>query len=228
MKLNDQGFRIVEMPPADPALLASFDNLPLDEYCGGKQRFHRFSQYKMTYIGDRWRFEVLPHRPLVQPKAYNVHSGGRFRHIDAIEVDPSVYLDAVVKGGQLDTRRAWHLDVNQYRVIANPEIEGVCVPEGAHQDGHSYVMIMVFRRRRITGAELALLPLDSKRPFFRTTIQENQAIILDDTRMRHDATNIEPAEASGSGYRDYFGTSLNPWEDRRYGPEFERRALAAV
>ncbi len=225
MRLSQDGFRIVDIPPANQILLDSFENLPLDEFCGGKQRFHRFSQYKVSFSDDRWQLEPLPHRPLVQGTQYNNRSGGLKRDIPPVQVDCSKWVDAAFKSLELDTGRSWHFDINQYRVISTPDIKGISVPEGAHQDGHHYVLIFVFRRHAITGSVLSLLPLNGEPPLLQQVIEENQVIALDDTRMKHDASPIQPI--SEYGYRDYFGTALNPWEERRYGEAFESQTLAA-
>ena len=43
--------------------------------------------------------------------------------------------------------------------------------------------------------------------------------------MWHDASPITSIDGS-LGYRDIWIVSINRWEDRRYGEEFERRAQA--
>lgn len=223
MNLGPDGYHIVDIPAPSEALLNSFDDLPIDKYCGGRQRFQRFSQYRLRFVNGHWHLQRLPHRPLLQPRNYNQKSGGVPRHIAPLQTDVTTWIDAALQAGQLDTTREWHLDINQYRVITTPDIEGISVPEGAHQDGHHYVIIFVFRRHAITGSTLSLLPLDTGLPILQTVIGAGQAIIIDDTRMRHDAT---PITAVGEyGYRDYLGTALNPWEERRYGDEFEEKIL---
>ncbi|MGH6848543.1 MAG: 2OG-Fe dioxygenase family protein [Methylocella sp.] len=226
MNLAPHGYRIVDIPAASDALLASFNDLPLDEFCGGRQRFHRFSQYRLRFRDGHWHPERLPHRPLLQSHVYNSKSGNVTRHIAPVQADAANWVDAALQSGGLDTARDWHLDINQYRVITTPSIKGITVPEGVHQDGHHYVMIFVFRRHAITGATLSLLPVGGGPPFLQTIIEAGQAIIIDDTRMLHDASPIEPI--GDYGYRDYFGTALNPWEERRYGEEFEAKVLAAA
>ncbi len=226
MNLKPHGYRIVDIPVASDALLASFDDLPLDEYCGGPQRFHRFSQYQLRFYDGNWHTELLPHRPLLQSDVYNSKSGNVMREIAPVVADAAPWIDATLQSCGLDTKRDWHLDINQYRVITTPEIEGISVPEGVHQDGHHYVMILVFRRHEITGSVLRLLPVGGGAPFFEKVIEAGQAIVLDDRQMLHDASPIEPI--GEYGYRDYFGTALNPWEERRYGEEFESKVLAAV
>src|SRR5215469_4889116 len=213
------------MPKASEQFLESFARLPPDVYAPTANRFRRFSQFRLSYKHDRWSLNRLPHRPLIQARAYNQVAGNLARHFEPLECDPSLFVDSILRAAKLDTCVDWHLDVNQYRVIANEHAPGICVPEGIHRDGHQFVKIMVFRRQRISGAELTLYPLDADEPFFTRIIEEGQAIVIDDTRMRHYATDISAIARQG-GYRDYIGTCLNRWDERKYGPEFEANALA--
>lgn len=223
MILNEQGYKIVPLPLPTPEVLASFDNLPVDKYNVGTQRRHRFSQYRVSFKDGAWWMQKLPHRPLLQSDTYNNKSGNIRRFIEPVEADFSPWVDSVFKAGGLDTSKDWHFDINQYRVVSTPGTKGISVPEGAHQDGHSFVLIFVFRREQINGAKLQLLPLDGKPAFFDQVIKAEEAIILNDRVMKHDAT---PIEAKGEhGYRDFLGTALNPWEERRYGESFESEAL---
>ena len=86
-------------------VLKVFNNLPLDPYCaqgrgqlsGGKHRFRRYDDFKMTYSTDssRWESALLPHRPFIQSPKFNHAVGGIPRHLESMEVDPSVELDSL-------------------------------------------------------------------------------------------------------------------------------------
>ena len=58
--------------------------------------------------------------------------------------------------------------------------------------------------------------------FFEDVLQPNDAIIVADDKMWHNATDIEPI-SNEPGHRDIMIISFNAWERRRYGEEFERR-----
>jgi len=77
--------------------------------------------------------------------------------------------------------------MSQVRVITDKSITGITVPEGPHRDGHDYVMNAVFRRHRISGGVSQLMPTGGGPPFFEDVLQENEAIIFEDTRMWHNA-----------------------------------------
>lgn len=227
MPLNEQGFAIVEMPSLDDATLAEFEELPLDPYCGGEQRRRRFSQYRLYHDGDAWRLELLPHRPFAQPKQYNAMVGGRMRELEPLRVDPTAMIAAAADAIPLERDTDWQINVHQCRVVATEDIQGVSTPEGPHRDGHQYAMVAVTRRRNIAGGETQLMPLGGGDVFFRHVLQDSEAIVFDDRRMFHFASDIEPLDGSG-GYRDVWLVAFNRWENRRYGPEYEAEVLASA
>jgi hypothetical protein len=109
-------------------------------------------------------------------------------------------------------------------VIVNDETRGVSVPEGPHQDGHTYSMIAVVDRRNIGGGQTQLMTLDSDEPFLSLTLGPGEAIVLDDRAMRHYATDIT-APAGQEGHRDLFLLAYNTWPERRYGETYEAAVL---
>jgi hypothetical protein len=224
MPLNEDRFVIIDLPPTPNESLRTFDNLVLDQHCGGKHRYRRFSQYKMLFERDRWNFELLPHRPYLVSSKYNTFAGGFHRHYQPLECDWTAHIDWGAKAIPLDTNDEWQINVHQTRVITTPEIRGICVPEGPHRDGHEYVMIAVYQRNSVSGAEMTLLPLGGGEPFYRATLQDGQAVLLDDERMFHDVTDIEPIGVSG--HRDIVVVAFSRWKDKWYGEDFEQNVLS--
>jgi hypothetical protein len=144
---------------------------------------------------------------------------------EPLRIDPAPQIDAGIKALGLDPRRTWQLNVHQCRVITNRDVVGVSVPEGPHRDGHEYGMLAVFRRHNITGGISQLMPAGDGKAFFEVTLQANQALVYHDSAMWHNATDIVQAGPLG-GYRDLWIVAINPWEQRKYGEEFEQSALA--
>jgi hypothetical protein len=220
-------YRVVDIPAPGAEVLAEFATLPFDPYTGGQQRYRRFSQYKLAYDGaaDRWRLELLPHRPFLQPRRVNGLVGGVQREFAPLRIDPAPQLSAGADALGLDRDRAWQVNVHQCRVITNPDVAGVSVPEGPHRDGHEYGMLAVFARHNVTGGENELMPTGGGEPFFRVTLQPNQALVYDDSAMWHNATDIVARDGT-AGHRDLWIIAFNSWDKRKYGEEFERAALA--
>lgn len=229
MALNESGYTLVTLPDPEPEFLTTFGDLVLDPYCGGKQRYRRFDQYRIHYENGRWHLKLLPHRPFIQSQKYNKFAGGILREFEPLKIDPSIYVDACAKAIPLDTTKEWQINVHQCRVIVNPDIRGVSVPEGPHQDGHEYTAILVFKRHEITGAITSLYPVKSREPFYTTVIPENHALVFSDERMFHYTTDLIPL--NGRGHRDLWMIVFDQWEDanntenKRYGEAYEQEAM---
>ncbi len=226
MSLNKQGFVIIEIPTLDEYTLSEFENLPLDPYTGSKQRYRRFSQFRLFH-DDQWRLELLPHRNFSQPSQYNNLVGGQLRELEPLTVDPTPLIAPGADALDLDKNADWQINVHQCRVISNADVRGVAAPEGPHRDGHYFRMIAVTHRHNINGGETQLMPLGGGAPFFRTILREGQAICFDDRSMFHYVTNIE-YRGDRAGHRDVWLVAVNPWEHRRYGEEYEAEVLASA
>lgn len=224
MPLTSTRFAVIDLPTPTAEVMRAFETLPQDPYTPGGHRSRRFSQFKMTHDGDRWQLEKLPHRPFIQSSTYNPLVGGLARHLEPLTIDPSPQIVHGAEAFPLDADETWQVNVHQCRVVTAPDLPGVSVPEGPHHDGHDFGMLAVFRRHNIAGGETQLIPNEGGEPFFRTTLEADQALIYEDAAMLHYATDIEPLGPEG-GFRDLWIVAFNRWRNRKYGPEFEAAAL---
>ncbi|MFZ6693451.1 2OG-Fe dioxygenase family protein [Undibacterium sp. SXout20W] len=225
MTLNESGFKIIQFPKASQKVIESFSDLGPDIYLGSGNRTRRFAQYRMTFSKDRWEFARLPHRPYMTFSKYNKVAGGIERNYEPLKIDITQQIEFCARSIPLDTESEWQINVHQYRVIVRPDLAGITVPEGPHQDGHEFVGILVFNRHRIEGAEMRLLALGGVgEPFYKYTLLEGEAALLNDRTMFHDVTEIKSLEKNGSGYRDIVVVAFSRWEERWYGKEFEEKA----
>lgn len=223
---TELNYQVIDLPAPDPRIVAAFDDLVLDEFTGGNQRFRRFSQYRMTFSDDTrvWASELLPHRPFVQAPDINSYVGGVPRDFLPLMIDPSVQLDLGAQALGLDVHEAWQVNVHQCRVIATETTPGISVPEGPHRDGHDYGMLVVFGRKSISGGRNQLLPTGGGEPFFEVTLEANQALVYDDHQMWHNATDLVATDPGG-GHRDLWIVAFNRWDRRKYGFAFEQAAV---
>jgi hypothetical protein len=221
---DDRGFWMIDIPPLTADAMGEFDSLPLDVYTPGNHRFRRFSTFRMWHEGNDWRSEQQPQRAFLQPKAYNSLVGGVPRTFEPIRLDPTVQMASVFDQISLDRTRGYALNLHQIRIITSAEVKGVLVPEGPHRDGHALVLTAVFRRHNIDGGVSQLLPTGGGEPFFSTVLEPGQAMVVEDGRMWHHATDIVSRDGL-LGYRDIWIVSINDWDARRYGEAFENRAM---
>jgi hypothetical protein len=210
-----------------PEILKSFDDLDRDEYFTNGIRNRRFSQFKMSHSGDNWHFEKLPLRPFLQPKQNNPVAGGILRYFRGVKADVSPILNKAVDVIKPDASIDWQINVHQYRVVAKPGIPGSPVPEGPHRDGANYILMLCVRRNNVAGGETTLFD-EKKSVIFRDTLQEGEAIIIDDARLFHDASQVLVQDSGNDGYRDIFAIGFIEWSRGKYGPEWERTHTGLV
>jgi len=223
MTHDERGFWILDMPPPSAEVMDEFDSLPLDIYTPGNHRFRRFSTFRMWHEHGSWHSEQQPQRPFLQPKAYNGLVGGIPRTFEPIRFDPAPQMASAFDQIGLDRSRSLALNLHQIRIVTSATVKGVLVPEGPHRDGHALVLTAVFRRHNIDGGMSQLMPTGGGDPFFSQVLQPGQAMIVEDGRMWHHATDIVSHDGS-PGYRDIWIVSINAWDARRYGEAFEQQA----
>ncbi|GAA3938670.1 2OG-Fe dioxygenase family protein [Litoribacillus peritrichatus] len=223
-----QGFCVIDMPTLSDEELDSFNHMPRDGHSLSRLRKIRLTQYFGFWDEIEWVFATLPQRKYVQSADYIKLSeaGGVPRHREQLTVDPSSLVSTVLESLPVDRERMYQINVNQIRVIANSEFKGITVPEGPHRDGHEYSIIAIAKRHNVTGGETQVIDPNTNEVLYKTTLSENQAILIDDERFIHYATPIE-ADKGDIGYRDIWVIEISPWENRAYGPAHERKALGS-
>ena len=186
------------------ALKASWDHLPPDAYLrdGGRYRRRRHA----SYVVQSDKVEAAPHRPHWQSLEYNALHGGLerwFEPIDAAVATAPVWQRLLSSLGRLcsalDGVQPWYVEAHQFRIDTTDGI-GRPTPEGAHRDGVDFVAVLLVDRMGIKGGETRVFEADGPSGL-RFTMQEPwTALLLDDRRVIHESTPIQPLEAYG--YRD--------------------------
>ncbi len=223
------GYAVIDMPPLPEQVLDSFNNMPRDGHSLKRLRQIRLSQYFGYREEGQWIFALLPQRKYVQSAEYIrlAEAGGVMRYRERLECDPSPLMIAALDALPIDKNESYHLNVNQIRVIANAEFKGVTVPEGPHRDGHEFSVIVIAGRHNVTGGETQVIDPVSRQIVHQQLLGENQAVLIDDERYIHYATDIAPAQGT-VGHRDIWVIEINRWHKRAYGPAHERRASEAT
>lgn len=227
-QFEENGFCILDMPIMPASFQASFANLPRDTHSPGRLRQIRLSQYMGFWDEGAWIFALLPQRKYIQSARYIklAEAGGVPRYREQLEVNPAPLIACVLDALPINRDDMFQINVNQIRVVANEIFRGVTVPEGPHRDGHEYSVIAVARRANVKGGETQVIDPASSEIVFRQTLNENEAIVIDDERYIHYATDIEPAEGE-AGFRDIWVIEINRWDNRAYGRAHERSAMSA-
>src|SRR3546814_6316006 len=109
-------------------------------------------------------------------------------------------LSSDVCSSDLHAARAWHVEAYQYRLETS---EGIGRPtsEGAHRDGGDFVAVLLVDRSGIRGDETRVLDANGPDGQRFTLEQPWSLLLLDDARVIHESTPIQPA-GEGGGHRD--------------------------
>ena len=187
-------------------LAASWDDLPADDYLrdGGRYRSRRHH----SCIIQGGRIEPVAHRAHWQSLEYNALHGGLERWFapvtDAVRAQPA--WEALLAGlaGACDALAGptrWFVEAHQFRIDTTDGI-GRPTPEGAHRDGVDYVAVLLVGRHAIKGGETRVFEADGPRGERFMLQQPWSLLLMDDARVIHESTPIQPAQPGGHGWRD--------------------------
>jgi hypothetical protein len=183
-----------------------WQDLPPDLHLrdGGRYRRRRHG----CYVVEAGRCTPVPHRPHWQPVEYNALHGGIERHFEplpeALGTDPA-WSQLLLKLAQVATAmrgaQRWYVEAHPFRIEATDGI-GRPTPEGAHRDGVDLVVVVFVGRRNVKGGETRVF--DARGPQgVRFTLQEDwSALLLDDERVIHESTPIQPLDPAQPSWRD--------------------------
>jgi hypothetical protein len=222
--LSERGYAVVAAP--EVAALASctvsdlqsladtWVDLPPDLYLkdGGRYRKRRHA----CFVGHAHTLEPVAHRPHWQPLAYNALHGGMERWFEPMRADATAnpawqrLLCALGRvcaqaSGATDHERPtaapWYVEAHQFRIDTTDGI-GRPTPEGAHRDGVDYVAVLLIDRHGIKGGETRVFEANGPRGERFTMTQPWTLLLLDDAKVIHESTPIQPLVSGGQGWRD--------------------------
>jgi len=196
-------------PLADWAdFAASWDDLGLDTYMadGGRYRKRRFGVYAAALGGPVVRMQ---HQPHYQSRDYNSLNGGIERWFapiaETVGMGPSMRAILATCRSLFDRLapgRAWHIEVHQFRIEAKPGVAGRPTPEGMHRDGVDYVLVLLIRRENILSGVTSIHDSEGRTLGSFTLAEPLAAALVDDHRVMHGVTAVEPEDPSRPAFRD--------------------------
>jgi len=189
------------------AFAASWDDLALDTYMadGGRYRRRRHAAYAAAEDG----IVRLPHQPHYQSRDYNALNGGIARWFEPITpVGDGVSMRTILAfcqrlfGSLTPSPVRWHVEVHQFRIEARPDVKGLPTPEGLHRDGVDYVLVLLINRRNIGSGTTTIHALDGRPLGAFTLTAPCDAALVDDARVFHGVTPVEPVDPLLPAFRD--------------------------
>ena len=189
-------------------------DLPPDQHLkdGGRYRRRRHGSFVQdTRAGT---LAAVPHRPHWQPTTYNALHGGMLRDFaplaPAMAASPA-FLAVVQRLGEIFAAAAhdtpseppfdgrWFIEAHPFRIDTTGGV-GRPTPEGAHRDGVNFVAVLLVAREGVLGGETRVFQADGPLGVRFTLDQPWSALLIDDPRVVHESTPIQPD--GGAGWRD--------------------------
>jgi hypothetical protein len=197
---------LVKTPLADlKTLNPSWDDLPPDAYLrdGGRYRKRRHA----CFVVDGNGVQLAPHRAHWQPVEYNALHGGLERWFEPMK--PALVASAAWQPllrhlaavcSQLKGAQPWFVEAHQFRIDTTDGI-GRPTPEGAHRDGVDFVVVVLVNRVNVKGGETRVFEAEGPNGIRFTMTEPWTLLMLDDARVIHETTPIQPVNQPG-GHRD--------------------------
>lgn len=186
--------------------LPHWHELPADNYLrdGGRYRRRRHGSFIVegNHVGQ------APHRAHWQPVDYNALHGGIERWFDPLPA--SLVADAAWnallralarRADGLRGVQPWYVEAHAFRIDTAGGI-GRPTPEGAHRDGVDLVAVMLMARQNVKGGETRVFDARGPQGVRFTLTQPFSVLLLDDERVVHETTPIQPQNAALPAWRD--------------------------
>ena len=196
---------VAKVPLSDLLLLTPFwEDLPSDPYLkdSGRYRFRRHASYEIKANS----LQMVPHRAHWQSLDYNALHGGIERWFEPaqIELTNNLVWQSLLKGmahllSSLKPVTTWFVETHQFRIDTTDGI-GRPTPEGAHRDGVDFVAVFLLNRVDIKGGETRIFEFGGSAGLRFTLSQPWSLLLMNDERMIHESTPIQPI--GPYGYRD--------------------------
>jgi len=214
--LRDEGYAVLSPAAVAAAtglsaaeiagLRVGWDDLPPDEYLrdGGRYRSRRHS----CFVVDGDDVRMTPHRAHWQSLDYNALHGGMERMYQPLSPGlagqpawPRLLAAIGTLCSGVRDAGPWHVEAHQFRIDTSDGI-GRPTPEGAHRDGVDFVAVFMVGREGIKGGETRVFQADGPDGQRFTLLEPWSLLFLDDARVIHESTPIQPEAEDGHGHRD--------------------------
>ena len=189
------------------ALLPAWDALPPDEHLrdGGRYRRRRHG----CFVVERGALHPVPHRAHWQPVEYNALHGGIERWFAPLEPAMGTHpaWQALITGLAARAHALhpgvarWYVEAHPFRIDTAGGI-GRPTPEGAHRDGVDLVTVTLVSRIGVKGGETRVFDAESPQGLRFTLSEPWTTLLLDDARMIHETTPIQPDGEGPAHHRD--------------------------
>lgn len=192
------------------AFEASWDDLAFDHYLADHGRFRRrrHAVFSASGAADAPVIARAPHQPHYQSREYNALQGGIERWFEPITAGDGASLHSILRlshrvfAALAPDVRSWRIETHQFRIEARAGEPGQPTPEGVHRDGVDYVLVLLIRRTNIAQGTTTIHALDGRVLGSFTLTYPFDAAFVDDRRVFHGVTPVEPLDPRLAAHRD--------------------------
>ena len=187
---------------------AHWDHLPPDAHLrdGGRYRQRRHG----CFVVEGSSVRAVPHRAHWQPLEYNALHGGIERWFEPLEpaltaepLWPRLLAMLAARASALRGTQTWFVEAHPFRIdTAGEGGIGRPTPEGAHRDGVDLVAVLLVARESVKGGETRVFDANGPAGLRFTMTETWTTLLLDDARVIHETTPIQPLDATQRGHRD--------------------------
>lgn len=220
--LNSHGFAVLDsatvMQWLGPAaagldeLSPLWNALPPDNHLKDGGRYRRRRHGSLVLSGGS--VQPVTHRAHWQPLEYNALHGGMERWFEPLLPDFSsndAWHALLLRLGELTSQvkgeQPWFIEAHQFRIDTDGGI-GRPTPEGAHRDGVDLVAVFLVARHQIKGGETRVFEAEGPQGQRFTLMEPWSVLLLDDARVIHESTPIQPLVPGQLGWRDTLVVTL--------------------
>jgi hypothetical protein len=220
--LNERGHAVLDAaglhaslgiaPGTLDAWTAYWNRLPPDAHLrdGGHYRQRRHG----SFVVDGDEVQAVPHRAHWQPVEYNALHGGIERWFEPLEATlaaeplwPRLLQWLAARASALRATQPWFVEAHPFRIDTAGGI-GRPTPEGAHRDGVDLVAVFLVARVGVKGGETRVFDAAGPAGMRFTMTEPWTTLLLDDARVIHETTPIQPLDAAPRSHRDTLVVTL--------------------
>ncbi|HWL74788.1 MAG TPA: 2OG-Fe dioxygenase family protein [Burkholderiaceae bacterium] len=187
----------------------SWNDLHLDTYLPDGHRYRYRRHATLSARAGETKVTLEPHQPHYQSVDYNSLVGGIERWFEPIQAEilSSQSMQCILAlccrlFGTLRPNEAWKIECHQFRIEARSDAPGQPTPEGVHRDGVDYALVLLINRTNIRSGTTTVHDLDGHTLGSFTLTAPLDAAIVDDARVKHGVTAVEPIDPRRAAYRD--------------------------
>lgn len=202
--------------PSDwAAFAATWDDLEVDEHMADRGRYRR-RRHGVFSMGPLGPLRRLPDAPHYQGLEYNRLNGGVDRSFAAVTEDMANsasfrtlarYAQALFSELRPEVAQ-WFVEAHQFRIEARGGELGQPTPEGVHRDGVDFVLVALVHRHNIESGRTTIHDSQERRLGAFTLTAPLDLALLDDHRVWHGVTAVEPKDAAQPAWRDVLVLTL--------------------